>query len=55
VGMRERAAKIRAVFDCQSSANTGTTIRVSVPARFAYSNTGVLRGIFMDCRRWFAI
>ena len=55
VGMRERAAKIRAVFDCQSSANTGTMIRVSVPARFAYSKTGVFRGIFMDCRRLLGI
>jgi signal transduction histidine kinase/ligand-binding sensor domain-containing protein len=51
VGMKERAARIGANFDCKSSAAAGTVVTVTVPAHLAYSDTSTIRGIFLDCRR----
>ena len=50
VGMRERAAKIRAVFECQSSSATGTTVTASIAARLAYSKAGKPSDIFVNYR-----
>jgi signal transduction histidine kinase/ligand-binding sensor domain-containing protein len=51
VGMKERAERIGAIFECKSSPAQGTLVTLSVPAIRAFSEKGTIRGFLWDCRR----
>jgi signal transduction histidine kinase len=51
VGMKERAERIAAHFQCKSSPAEGTLVTVLVPANLAYVEKGTIRSFFWDCRR----
>jgi len=51
VGMKERAERIAAHFQCKSSPAEGTLVTVLVPANLAYVEKGTIRSFFWGCRR----